>query len=98
MNYTLAGERLDILLRGHVLPAHRADWSRVLVAIENITERTRAETLLARAERYARGLFENSPVSLWVEDFGAIKRLLDDVRRRGIDDFRVFNVVTAWAG
>ncbi|HWI12419.1 MAG TPA: histidine kinase, partial [Burkholderiaceae bacterium] len=87
VNYTLAGARLDILLRGSVLPGHRADWSRVLIAIEDISERTRTEALLAQSERYARGLFEDSPVSLWVEDFSAIKRLIDDVRARGIEDF-----------
>ena len=93
VNHSLAGERLDILLRGTVLPGHQDDWSRVLVAIENITERTRAEARLAQSERYARGLFEDSPVSLWVEDFSAIKRLIDDVRARGIEDFRVFTQV-----
>jgi diguanylate cyclase (GGDEF)-like protein len=76
-----------------VLPAHVHDWSRVLVAIEDITARTQAGARLAQAERYARGLFEDSPVSLWVEDFSAIKRLLDDVRARGIEDFRVFTQV-----
>ena len=34
----------------------------------------------ALSEQYARGLFEHSPVSLWVEDFSGIKRLLDEVR------------------
>ena len=93
VNYSLSGDRLDILVNGTVLPGHERDWTRVLVAIENITERTRAERGLAQAERYSRGLFENSPVSLWVEDFSAIKRLIDDVRARGIEDFRVFTHV-----
>jgi diguanylate cyclase (GGDEF)-like protein len=94
VNYTLDGRRLDILVHGRVLPDHLADWSRVLVAIEDITERIGAETRLAQSERYALGLFEDSPVSLWVEDFSAIKRLLDDLRARGIEDFRVFTQVT----
>ncbi|HEY9237714.1 MAG TPA: sensor domain-containing diguanylate cyclase [Burkholderiaceae bacterium] len=93
VNYSLAGQRLDILVNGTVLPGHADDWSRVLVAIEDITERTRAETRVVQSERYARGLFEDSPVSLWVEDFSAIKRLLDDLRARGIEDFRVFTQV-----
>jgi diguanylate cyclase (GGDEF)-like protein len=93
VNYTLAGTRLDILLRGSVLPGHRADWSRVLIAIEDISERTRTQARLTLSERYARGLFEDSPVSLWVEDFSTIKRLIDDVRARGIEDFRVFTQV-----
>lgn len=94
VNYSLAGERLDVIVNGSVLPGHHGDWSRVLVAIEDITARTRAEARIAKSEHYARGLFEDSPVSLWVEDFSAIKRLMDDVRRRGIEDFRVFTQVT----
>jgi diguanylate cyclase (GGDEF)-like protein len=93
VNYTLDGQPLDILVNGSVLPGHADDWSRVLVAIEDVTERSRAEARLAQSERYARGLFEDSPVSLWVEDFSAIKRLLDDLRARGIEDFRVFTQV-----
>jgi len=93
VNYTLAGERLEILVQGTVLPGHHAQWGRVLVAVENITERTRAEHRLADSERYSRGLFNDSPVSLWVEDFSAIKRLMDDVRARGIEDFRTFTNV-----
>lgn len=94
VNYALDGRRLDVLVRGSVLPGHAGDWSRVLIAIEDISDRTRAEARLARSERYAVGLFEDSPVSLWVEDFSAIKVLLDDLRRRGIEDFRVFTQVT----
>ncbi|MFL6704498.1 MAG: GGDEF domain-containing protein, partial [Paraburkholderia graminis] len=45
------------------------------------------------AEEYARGLFEHSPVSLWVEDFSAVKQLLDQARAAGISDFRVFTDV-----
>jgi diguanylate cyclase (GGDEF)-like protein len=90
VNYTLHGRRLEILLRAEVLPGHEHDWSRVLLAIEDVTERARAERALRASERYAKGLFEHSPVSLWVEDFSSIKALLDEVRASGVDDFRVF--------
>jgi len=90
VNYSLDARKLDIVVHGSVLPGHQERWDRVLVAIEDITERSRAELKLAASERYARGLFDHSPVSLWVEDFSAIKRLIDEVRERGIDDFRVF--------
>ena len=39
------------------------------------------------------GCSSDSPVSLWVEDFSAVKRLLDDLRARGIEDFRIFTQV-----
>ena len=93
VNYTLAGRRLDIQLSGRILPGHEQSWSRVLVAIEDVTERETARAGVALAESYAKGLFEHSPVSLWVEDFRGVKRLLDELRRRGIEDLRVFTDV-----
>lgn len=93
VNYTLDGRRLDVLLRVRVLPGHESHWDRVLLSLEDITTREHARDALVRSERYAQGLFEHSPVSLWVEDFAAVKHLIDDVRQRGIVDFRVFTQV-----
>ncbi|GGP25102.1 sensor domain-containing diguanylate cyclase [Silvimonas amylolytica] len=93
VNYTLTGRRLDVLLRGTVLPGHENKWDRVLVAVEDITELERARHRAALSAQYARGLFEHSPVSLWVEDFSSVKALLDDVRAQGIRDLRVFTDV-----
>ena len=90
VNYALSGRRLDILLHGTVLPGHEDSWRRVLLAIEDVTESARAARSLARSEQYARGLFEHSPVSLWVEDFSGVKAKIDEVRALGITDFRVF--------
>jgi diguanylate cyclase (GGDEF)-like protein len=93
VNYTLDGKRLDVLLKAVILPGHEATWSRVLVTIEDITELETVRRKEAEGVLYARGLFEHSPVSLWVEDFGSVKALLDDVRERGIVDFRTFTNV-----
>jgi diguanylate cyclase (GGDEF)-like protein len=93
VNYTLDGKRLDVLLKAVVLPGHEDTWTRVLVTIEDITELEAMRRTAAASELYARGLFEHSPVSLWVEDFSSVKSLLDDVRERGIVDFRTFTNV-----
>ncbi|HEX2010404.1 MAG TPA: diguanylate cyclase, partial [Roseateles sp.] len=93
VNYSLDGRRLDVLLQVRVLPGHEQDWGRVLVALEDISEREAARRQLQRSERYALGLFEHSPVSLWAEDFSGIKRLLDEVREQGVSDFRTFTDV-----
>ncbi len=90
VNYALDGRRLDVQIRGRILPGHEGDWSRVLVSLEDNTAQIQAQARLQRSEQYARGLFEYSPVSLWVEDFSAVKRLLDDVRAQGIRDFKTF--------
>ncbi|KQV44428.1 MULTISPECIES: sensor domain-containing diguanylate cyclase [unclassified Rhizobium] len=86
VNYTLSGRRLDIQLRGSVLPGHEETLGKVLLTTEDVTARE-------DARRYAEGVFEHSPVSLWVEDFSGVKALLDGVRDRGIVDFRVFTDV-----
>jgi diguanylate cyclase (GGDEF)-like protein/PAS domain S-box-containing protein len=93
VNYTLTGERLDIQLHGTILPGHEQNWDRVMIAIEDVTEREHTRRRLIDSESYAFGLFAHSPVSLWVEDFSGVKRLIDDVRRRGVEDFRVFTDV-----
>ncbi|HJV71413.1 sensor domain-containing diguanylate cyclase [Ideonella sp.] len=93
VNYTLDGRRLDVSLQVRVLPGHEAAWDRVLLSLEDVSAREQARARLERSERYAQGLFEHSPVSLWVEDFSAVKRLLDEVREQGIEDFRVFTDV-----
>lgn len=93
VNYTLTGERLDIQLNGTILPGHENSWDRVMIAVEDVTQREDARRRLVDSENYAFGLFAHSPVSLWVEDFSAVKRLIDDVRARGVEDFRVFTDV-----
>lgn len=89
-NYTLSGQRLDVLVRGIVLPGHETNLDRVMVSLEDVTEREAALRSLGKSDAYARALFQHSPVSLWVEDFSAVKSLLDDVRQRGVTDFRAF--------
>ncbi len=93
VNYSLSGRRLDVQLQGRILPGCEEGWERVLVVVEDVTERETARHRLALSEEYAHGLFQHSPVSLWVEDFSGIKRLLDELRERGISDFRVFTDV-----
>lgn len=93
VNYTLDGRRLDVLLHVRVLPGHEQDWGRVLLSLEDVSEREAARRALLSSERYAQGLFEHSPVSLWVEDFSGVKRLLDEVREQGVSDFRTFTDV-----
>lgn len=93
VNYSLTGRRIDIQLKGSILEGHEDRWDRVLVAIEDVTEQETALRRLALSDSYARGLFEHSPVSLWVEDFSGVRQLLDDLRARGIEDFRTFTDV-----
>lgn len=90
VNYSLSGKRLDIQLRGVILPGHEETFERILITTEDVTEREEARRLEQSNRRYAESMFKHSPVSLWVEDFSRIKRMIDDLKDGGIVDFRVF--------
>ena len=90
VNYSISGRRMDIQLKGTVLPGHEQTLGQILLTTEDVTQREDARRNEIQSRRHAEGLFEYSPVSLWVEDFSEIKNLIDIVRDRGIVDFRVF--------
>lgn len=90
VNYTLSGRRLDIQLRGMVMPGHEEDLARVLLTTEDITPREEARRAERQQRLLAEGIFEHSPISLWIEDFSRVKALIDAIRSRGIQDFRTF--------
>jgi PAS domain-containing protein len=50
-------------------------------------ERRRAEVALRESKEWYENLFENSPISLWVEDYSEVKKHLDALREKGVEDF-----------
>jgi diguanylate cyclase (GGDEF)-like protein len=53
----------------------------VLVSIENITA-------LKKAQQRFHNLFEHAPISLWEEDYSALKKELDQLRVQGVVDLK----------
>ncbi len=50
-------------------------------------KRIQAEQQIVLSEHRFRGLFENAPISLWEEDFSAVKAYIDGLIAQGITDF-----------
>jgi PAS domain S-box-containing protein len=57
---------------------------------EDVTEQKRADDARDESEKRYRGLFENSPISLWEEDFSAVKLKLDGLKQAGVTDFEAY--------
>lgn len=83
VNYALDDEPLDILLHWRILPGSETTWEQVLVTIEDITARK-------QAERRLQSLFEASPISLWEEDYRAVREYFDTLRKSGVTDLEAF--------
>lgn len=56
---------------------------------DSLTSLLAFRNLRESEERY-RMVFENSPVSIWEEDFSAVKTFLDDLKERGVSDIEAY--------
>jgi PAS domain S-box-containing protein len=62
----------------------------VLTIVRDITSLKQAQEALRENEAKYRSLFEDSPISLWEEDFSEIRRYLDDLRAQGVSDLEAY--------
>jgi PAS domain S-box-containing protein len=58
--------------------------------ITDITERQHVEATARAGEEMYRSLFQNSPISLWEEDFSGVRRFVDELREAGVKDLRAY--------
>jgi len=66
------------------------DGESTVFVVKDITERKKTEQALKESESSYRSIFENSPVSMWIEDFSEVKRYVDDLQASGIEDINEF--------
>ncbi|MEM3562475.1 MAG: MEDS domain-containing protein [Candidatus Jordarchaeaceae archaeon] len=60
------------------------------LVVEDVSKRKLAERALRESEDRYRGIFENSPISLWEADFSKVKAFIDKIRSSGVKDLRTF--------
>ncbi len=74
-----------------------------LLLVRSLFRLRRYDTDLRQSESRYRSFFENSPISLWEEDFSEVKAYIERLRKSGVKDFRRYFVnhtseVSACAG
>ncbi len=60
----------------------------IIEFVRDISERKRAEKIMYQSRERYQILFDNSPFPLWEEDFTGVYEYLNEIKRRGITDFR----------
>lgn len=86
--YSLSGKPLEIQLFWSVMPGKQDDYSSVIVTLLDIGEQKNLERDLKHSEAHHQALFQESPVSLWVEDFTGVRMNLQKLRGKGVKNIR----------
>ncbi|KAA3663703.1 MAG: PAS domain S-box protein [Chloroflexi bacterium] len=83
------GKVIDILM--HSTPLDPLDISAGVISTAiNITEQKEMESALRKNEARYRNIFETTAVSIWEEDFSAVKAAIGAKKAEGVTDFRTY--------
>ena len=80
----------DVILETKAILINYNNRPALMSIIRDVTERRRAENALLVSEEKYRNLFEQSPISLWEEDYSDVKKYIDDLKENGVGDFKSY--------
>ena len=83
------GERVHVDILGVPVFVNN-EKSGVLGLYQDISDQIKTEHILKESEMRYRSLFEDSPISLWEEDFSQLKKEIDKLKMEGVRDFHNF--------
>lgn len=83
------GGRVDVEILGVPVMVNNTKVG-VLGLYRDISNQIKAEKILKENEMRYRSLFEDSPISLWEEDFSELKKEIDKLKLNGVRDFHKY--------
>ncbi|MGB8218082.1 MAG: PAS domain-containing sensor histidine kinase [Candidatus Methanoperedens sp.] len=84
------GQEFPIWLTASQVKNRSGEPIALVGVIRDITERKHIEEVLLEKEERYRSLFEDSPISLWEEDSSGIKKYIDALKNKGIENLRTY--------
>ena len=84
----LDGTEVDVEIK--VMPIIYEGKHAIQLSGHDITDRKHAEAALQESEIRLNNMFEFSPISIWDEDFSAVKEAFDLLKEQGITNFREY--------
>jgi PAS domain S-box-containing protein len=88
--YRKDGSIIWVALSARVLRGDNGEIAGYEGILEDVSRKVAAEEALTASEQRYRSIFESTGVSLWEEDFTAVKEMLDGLRKRGVKDLRKY--------
>jgi PAS domain S-box-containing protein len=77
-------------IRSYPIKDETANVIGVVKLCRDVTDRKKTERALEESERRYHALFEDSPVSLWEEDFSLVKEYVDELKAQGIENLKEY--------
>ena len=87
IEYSLIINNKTIWVEGRITPKTK---NSVLLIAHDMTERKHATVALRESEKRFKYLFDQSPVSIWEEDFSKVHKYLNSLKKKGIENFKEY--------